>query len=603
MADSNPPEGDQEPKTEKGEGWIFDLPDGVWERSEGKNRELRERIQRNLKRAKEEAAEASDSIEADHEANLTEPPTEGESGESSPSEGPLETGEPPVSESPLVVRRLHREQSTHWDDVFGSAQISGSPDKPELHDVAHEVLWAADSKHDSPAEEPEAPELTEEANLEDPESEPPEGSSTKYDSPRWDDMFAEKSTPNSIVESMRDWVEKSRERNETVRNIDPETLEGDETALSEEAFTAEPSITGKQPELTSGLSFREPEYASGAGGGDTLGESTEADEQQWEIADTDPSDISGDDLDAAAAEAEDNTSFVELLGEGGDELVAEVSDPTPTRMDTRAEDWGQTYLPPLEQPERRDQSIFSVPSDTFDPVPKPIALEEIPRDKGRHLVRGIVETTLLAILVFLAVRASFQNFRVEGNSMYPTLEDGQFLLVTKLVYSEVNMDKLSNFLPFIDAEEDERRSVFHGPERGDIVVLHDPRRPDQDLIKRVIGLPGETVEIKQGNVYINDFLLDEPYISTDWNDSRARLSIPEDHYYILGDNRNNSLDSRSPQVGLIPGELIVGKALLNYWPLDKFGLAPNSPGGASGPELTTTHISESEGAAITAAGP
>ena len=82
MADSNPPEGDQEPKTEKGEGWIFDLPDGVWERSEGKNRELRERIQRNLKRAKEEAAEASDSIEADHEANLTEPPTEGESGES-----------------------------------------------------------------------------------------------------------------------------------------------------------------------------------------------------------------------------------------------------------------------------------------------------------------------------------------------------------------------------------------------------------------------------------------------------------------------------------------------------------------------------------------
>ena len=112
---------------------------------------------------------------------------------------------------------------------------------------------------------------------------------------------------------------------------------------------------------------------------------------------------------------------------------------------------------------------------------------------------GLVETLLLALLVFLAVRASFQNFKVDGNSMYPTLENGEFLIVNKLVYSEVDVEKLSRFLPFLDPGESPRRFVFHGPERGDIVVLRDPRQPGVDLIKRVIGLPGETVEIVEGH--------------------------------------------------------------------------------------------------------
>jgi signal peptidase I len=208
----------------------------------------------------------------------------------------------------------------------------------------------------------------------------------------------------------------------------------------------------------------------------------------------------------------------------------------------------------------------------------------------RRFVRGLVETALLAILVFLSVRASFQNFRVDGNSMYPTLDDGQFLIVNKLVYSEIDMDKLSKFLPFVDAEENEKRYVFHGPQRGDIVVMRDPRRPDQDLIKRVIGLPGETVEIRNGMVYVNGFLLEEPYIQAAWHDSRPKVTIPEGQYFVMGDNRDNSLDSRSAQVGLISKNLIVGKAALTYWPFDKFGLAPNQFGTSQKPRLTDTPI-------------
>jgi signal peptidase I len=106
------------------------------------------------------------------------------------------------------------------------------------------------------------------------------------------------------------------------------------------------------------------------------------------------------------------------------------------------------------------------------------------------LARELVETGLLALLVFLAVRASFQNFKVDGTSMMPTLDDGQFLIVNKIVYSQVNVGKLSNFLPFLNPGDQPERNVFHGPERGDIVVLVDPRKPDTDLIKRIIALPG-----------------------------------------------------------------------------------------------------------------
>ena len=202
-------------------------------------------------------------------------------------------------------------------------------------------------------------------------------------------------------------------------------------------------------------------------------------------------------------------------------------------------------------------------------------------DRSRKLIREIIETALLALLVFLAVRASLQNYLVEGYSMFPTLDHGQHILVNKLGYAEINMDRLTDFIPFVDAEEGDVRAVFGGPERGDIVVFESSAGSGNDLIKRVIGLPGERIAIVQGRVYVDGQLLDEPYITEAWSDTRPEILIPPRHYYVLGDNRNSSQDSRSGRIGLVPRERIVGKALLRYWPFDSFGLAPN--GGA---ELT-----------------
>ncbi|MCC6382595.1 MAG: signal peptidase I [Dehalococcoidia bacterium] len=213
------------------------------------------------------------------------------------------------------------------------------------------------------------------------------------------------------------------------------------------------------------------------------------------------------------------------------------------------------------------------------------------RSRGRTLVRELVETGLLALLVFLAVRASFQNFKVDGTSMYPTLQNGQFLIVNKLVYSQVDLEKLSRYLPFVEPGDTPKRDVFHGPERGDIVVLKDPKRPDTDLIKRVIGLPGEALEIVQGKVYINGRYLEEPYIKSPWHFDKPKQVIPPGEYFVMGDNRDNSLDSRSPQVGLVPREMIIGKAMLSYWPLSEFGLAPNAtPKLEEKPTLTTLRL-------------
>lgn len=201
--------------------------------------------------------------------------------------------------------------------------------------------------------------------------------------------------------------------------------------------------------------------------------------------------------------------------------------------------------------------------------------EEARRRRTRTIVRELTETGFLALIVFLAVRASLQNFKVDGNSMFPTLHNGQFLIVNKLVYAEIDTTTLSKLLPFLDSGTSSKKNAFHGPQRGDIVVLVDPQRSTTDLVKRIIGLPGDSLEIVDGKVYINDQLLIEPYIKTPWHDTKPKVEIPSGQYFVMGDNRDNSLDSRSPQVGLIPADHIIGKALLSYWPADRFGPAPN----------------------------
>jgi signal peptidase I len=317
--------------------------------------------------------------------------------------------------------------------------------------------------------------------------------------------------------------------------------------------------------------------------------------------------------EVAAREAETAAALAALLGENASQIVKEAGEEPQERPFIRMGAWAPQRGAPVDDgwvPEeelsaerrRRTAPVGFEPGqlDLTPPWVSEFEESDEPAERSRSdgrlkaWVRELVETVMLAALVFLSVRASFGNFMVDGNSMYPTLENGQFLIVNKLVYSEVDVEKLSSFLPIIDPGDDPTRYVFHGPQRGDIIVLRDPRDPSTDLIKRVIGLPGETIQIENGKVYINDRLLEEPYVTTPWNDTLPKILIPADEYFVMGDNRTNSLDSRSAQVGLIAKDLIVGKATLVYLPLSEFGLAPNQKGTLTDqrPVLTTKRIGE-----------
>jgi signal peptidase I len=193
------------------------------------------------------------------------------------------------------------------------------------------------------------------------------------------------------------------------------------------------------------------------------------------------------------------------------------------------------------------------------------------------LVREVVETGILALAIFLAVRGVIQNFRVEGSSMDPTYASGQYVLVNKLLYARLNFEPLEKVLPFLDLD-DTSRHLFRGPKRGEVIVFHPPlpNSTDRDFIKRVIGLPGEHVQVKDGRVSINGRALEEPYLNNvqtfcggQWCD----VTLGGDEYFVMGDNRTNSSDSRL--WGPIHENKVIGKAWFIYLPRDDFGPAPN----------------------------
>ena len=206
-------------------------------------------------------------------------------------------------------------------------------------------------------------------------------------------------------------------------------------------------------------------------------------------------------------------------------------------------------------------------------------------------VREVAETIILALLIFLLVRAVVQNFQVEGSSMQPTLQNGWYLLVNKAVYFEINLETVEKFLPFIDPGDDPTRYIFWAPGRGDVIVFKAPNQPpgqpERDFIKRIIGEPGETVEVRDHTVFIDGQPLDEPYVLETPNYTYGPEVVPPDHYFVLGDNRNNSSDSHVPSVGMVPKGNIIGKAWLAYWPFSDFGLVNNTsvePGSGLDPE-------------------
>ena len=152
--------------------------------------------------------------------------------------------------------------------------------------------------------------------------------------------------------------------------------------------------------------------------------------------------------------------------------------------------------------------------------------------------------------------------------MNPVLHDGQYLIVNKAIY--LNLKTIDEFIPFMDLGD---RYLFRHPQRGDVVVFRFPGNPERDFIKRVIGEPSDTVEIRDGTVYVNGGALDEPYITSKPTHPYGPTEVPPRHYFVLGDNRNNSYDSR--QWGFVPEENIIGQAWLSYWPKDDWGLVEN----------------------------
>jgi signal peptidase I len=155
----------------------------------------------------------------------------------------------------------------------------------------------------------------------------------------------------------------------------------------------------------------------------------------------------------------------------------------------------------------------------------------------------------LVIIVFL-----YQPVKVEGTSMAPLLHDQQRIFINKYVYH------------------------FEPIRRGDVVVFWYPLDRTKSFIKRVVALPGETVEIRQGRVYVDGHVLEEPYVPLRFLDSSSLLpvKVPPQHFFVLGDHRNSSNDSRV--FGMVPSECIYGKAVFAYWPVERFGTLPISPG-------------------------
>jgi len=180
----------------------------------------------------------------------------------------------------------------------------------------------------------------------------------------------------------------------------------------------------------------------------------------------------------------------------------------------------------------------------------------------------LTQTVLLTLLIFFAVRAVVQNFKVEGTSMEPTLHNSQFLIINKATYQRVDGTPLEQLI--VRGEHPAGPVfVFGEPARGDIIVFRYPQDPSKDFIKRIIGVPGDAVEIKNGVVYLNGKAMEEPYIQPGANYDKPTTTVPVGSYYVLGDNRPNSSDSHV--WGLVPVENLIGKAWFAYWPPRDWG--------------------------------
>jgi signal peptidase I len=178
------------------------------------------------------------------------------------------------------------------------------------------------------------------------------------------------------------------------------------------------------------------------------------------------------------------------------------------------------------------------------------------------IFREVAITVLIAVAVFAVLRLTVQSYTVRMSSMEPNFYQGYCIMVSKVSYRS------------------------SGPQRGDVIVFNPPFESEYPFIKRVIGRPGDTVEIKHGSVFIDGIPLDEPYILAPPDYTMAAVTVPENEYFVLGDNRNNSNDSHTGW--MVPRGNIIGKAWFIYWPPSKLGIIKHY----SYPELAEAGVQE-----------
>jgi signal peptidase I len=175
-----------------------------------------------------------------------------------------------------------------------------------------------------------------------------------------------------------------------------------------------------------------------------------------------------------------------------------------------------------------------------------VALEVEPPSQARRILLETIETITLALVLFLVINFLSARIRVDGSSMEPNFHNGDYVVVNRLAYRAGDIT------------------------RGDVVVFPYPNNPEIDYIKRVIGLPGDRVAIYDGNVYVNGSAITEPYLMEPPFGNYGEHIVPEGSVFVLGDNRNNSEDSRS--WGFLAIEDIIGKAVFRYFPFNTVGL-------------------------------
>jgi signal peptidase I len=182
-------------------------------------------------------------------------------------------------------------------------------------------------------------------------------------------------------------------------------------------------------------------------------------------------------------------------------------------------------------------------------TPEPTPAEQ-PKTRSLRMVWDVVETLLIALVLFVGINLLTARIRVDGSSMEPNFFNNEYIIVNRLAYK------------------------WAKPHRGEVIVFRYPSNPKQDLIKRVIGLPGDVVYITTKQVFINGKLLDETYIA-DAPNYFGTWRVPENSLFVLGDNRNASYDSKD--WGYVPMQNVVGKALMVYWPPTSWGLVRHIP--------------------------